>query len=106
MPEQRMEAAGVTGIDRQARGMAPALRRQQGTPARRLRTGRARLTGAFARFVIHPVTAGRVRGPAYDLGLERMTRIELAFSAWEADVLPLNYIRGAGPMLQRPERIS
>jgi hypothetical protein len=25
--------------------------------------------------------------------VERMTRIELAFSAWEADVLPLNYIR-------------
>ena len=26
---------------------------------------------------------------------ERMTRIELAFSAWEADVLPLNYTRRA-----------
>jgi len=26
--------------------------------------------------------------------LERATRIELAFSAWEADVLPLNYARG------------
>ena len=25
---------------------------------------------------------------------ERVTRIELAFSAWEADVLPLNYTRG------------
>ena len=25
--------------------------------------------------------------------VERMTRIELAFSAWEADVLPLNYTR-------------
>ena len=25
--------------------------------------------------------------------LERATRIELAFSAWEADVLPLNYTR-------------
>ena len=25
-----------------------------------------------------------------------MTRIELAFSAWEADVLPLNYTRGGG----------
>ena len=25
---------------------------------------------------------------------ERMTRIELALSAWEADVLPLNYTRG------------
>jgi hypothetical protein len=26
--------------------------------------------------------------------VERATRIELAFSAWEADVLPLNYARG------------
>ncbi len=25
---------------------------------------------------------------------ERVTRIELALSAWEADVLPLNYTRG------------
>ncbi len=25
--------------------------------------------------------------------MERATRIELAFSAWEADVLPLNYAR-------------
>ena len=25
--------------------------------------------------------------------VERVTRIELAFSAWEADVLPLNYTR-------------
>jgi hypothetical protein len=31
-----------------------------------------------------------------DRGLERMTGIEPAFSAWEADVLPLNYIRN-GP---------
>ncbi len=40
--------------------------------------------------------------------VERATRIELAFSAWEADVLPLNYARvgvhriaavtGAGPV--------
>ena len=28
---------------------------------------------------------------------ERATRIELAFSAWEADVLPLNYARGGQP---------
>src|SRR5207302_1464336 len=28
--------------------------------------------------------------------LERATRIELAFSAWEADVLPLNYARDSG----------
>jgi hypothetical protein len=36
---------------------------------------------------------------AADLGLlvERVTRIELALSAWEADVLPLNYTRAASP---------
>ena len=31
--------------------------------------------------------------------MERATRIELAFSAWEADVLPLNYARGTGARL-------
>jgi site-specific DNA recombinase len=31
--------------------------------------------------------------------LERMTGIEPAYSAWEADVLPLNYIRNARPSL-------
>jgi hypothetical protein len=38
-----------------------------------------------------------------DLGisyLERVTRIELALSAWEADVLPLNYTR------VRPHRLT
>ena len=33
--------------------------------------------------------------------VERVTRIELALSAWEADVLPLNYTRRPG----RPRRI-
>jgi hypothetical protein len=33
--------------------------------------------------------------------LERATRIELAFSAWEADVLPLNYAR-VGLIVLRP----
>ena len=32
-----------------------------------------------------------------DFRVERATRIELAFSAWEADVLPLNYARVAAP---------
>ncbi|CCM62403.1 hypothetical protein BN381_110069 [Candidatus Microthrix parvicella RN1] len=31
--------------------------------------------------------------PARTRWVERVTRIELAFSAWEADVLPLNYTR-------------
>jgi hypothetical protein len=30
--------------------------------------------------------------------VERVTRIELALSAWEADVLPLNYTRKRGPL--------
>jgi hypothetical protein len=33
--------------------------------------------------------------------VERVTRIELALSAWEADVLPLNYTRESG----QPSRI-
>ena len=32
------------------------------------------------------------------MGLERVTRIELALSAWEADVLPLNYTRKRRPL--------
>ena len=40
--------------------------------------------------------------------MERVTRIELALSAWEADVLPLNYTRGRIPVCitlahQRPK---
>jgi hypothetical protein len=31
--------------------------------------------------------------PTCDYIMERVTRIELALSAWEADVLPLNYTR-------------
>jgi hypothetical protein len=31
--------------------------------------------------------------------LERMTGIEPAYSAWEADVLPLNYIRSVTPTI-------
>ena len=39
----------------------------------------------------------RTKAPVTRVLLERVTRIELAFSAWEADVLPLNYTRaGAG----------
>src|SRR4051812_38822705 len=38
-----------------------------------------------------PVRALRGRG---DPGTERVTGIEPALSAWEADVLPLNYTRG------------
>ena len=33
---------------------------------------------------------------------ERATRIELAFSAWEADVLPLNYARSMARQVTAP----
>ena len=33
--------------------------------------------------------------------LERVTRIELAYAAWEAAVLPLNYTRAARRILPR-----
>ena len=36
--------------------------------------------------------------PSYEaIATERATGIEPAFSAWEADVLPLNYARGERP---------
>ena len=35
-----------------------------------------------------------LRWPSCFAGLERVTGIEPALSAWEADVLPLNYTRG------------
>ena len=38
----------------------------------------------------------RVQGGGAHL-LERMTGIEPALSAWEAEVLPLNYIRASRP---------
>ena len=43
---------------------------------------------------------------ASELGLcvERVTGIEPAFSAWEADVLPLNYTRGNLVSLASPPR--
>ncbi len=56
----------------------------------------------MTREVDHPATTGRAVLLAEVLtsliGMvvlfpERATRIELAFSAWEADVLPLNYAR-------------
>ena len=39
--------------------------------------------------------------------MERVTRIELASSAWEAGVLPLNYTRGSRQRSDRyPDRRS
>ena len=48
---------------------------------------------------------------AWAFVVERVTRIELALSAWEADVLPLNYTRVPGRSagsgcLERPARTS
>jgi hypothetical protein len=39
---------------------------------------------------------------AWAFFLERVTRIELALSAWEADVLPLNYTRNGAPLYHEP----
>ena len=38
--------------------------------------------------------------------MERATRIELAFSAWEADVLPLNYAREVSFTLAEQSRAN
>ena len=57
----------------------------------------------IARAAVDPPTARRVLRCIQPLSwgfiVERVTRIELALSAWEADVLPLNYTR------KRPERL-
>ena len=67
---------------------ATTLEPVEGLPAE---TGRARPSP-------HPwATLGQRGSPQKPeeprVALERATRIELAFSAWEADVLPLNYAR-------------
>jgi hypothetical protein len=41
----------------------------------------------------------------WDTSMERVTRIELALSAWEADVLPLNYTRVAAALRRAVRRI-
>ena len=77
--------------------MAPRSRHRSGGPARS-RTAAVRPNGTpMAREVID---VGMGEGPgvgrtslAWALSLERVTGIEPALSAWEADVLPLNYTR-------------
>ena len=50
--------------------------------------------GTFLRGVLIWRSVGTTHAPSdHDFFRERATRIELAFSAWEADVLPLNYAR-------------
>ncbi len=52
---------------------------------------------------LDPLSGGAIYpkvGPDQHFLRERATRIELAFSAWEADVLPLNYARN-GPVRYR-----
>ena len=44
---------------------------------------------------------GAKRGHGLRLYLERVTGIEPALSAWEADVLPLNYTRVAAQAARR-----
>ena len=52
------------------------------------------------------VSASTLIGLTWDFELERVTGIEPAFSAWEADVLPLNYTRGPGDHSQPAEPAS
>ena len=49
---------------------------------------RGRLRGFY-----RPGTRDQREALTWGFTLERVTRIELALSAWEADVLPLNYTR-------------
>ena len=44
--------------------------------------------------------AGRIPALSRAFTMERVTGIEPAFSAWEADVLPLNYTRGTSCRIQ------
>jgi hypothetical protein len=48
----------------------------------------------------------RKTSPTWAFTMERMTGIEPALSAWEADVLPLNYIRRAACRTPQGVRIS
>jgi hypothetical protein len=54
------------------------------------------LNGGYGRSLLasHGQPELRELSASASKSLERATRIELAFSAWEADVLPLNYARG------------
>jgi hypothetical protein len=56
---------------------------------------------ASRRFVFEPVIGPRPILTS-DVGRERATGIEPAFSAWEADVLPLNYARERPPHYPLP----
>ena len=55
-------------------------------------------SGATSKVVVDPSELGE--------HLERVTGIEPAFSAWEADVLPLNYTRGDAVHDSAPGRRS
>ena len=59
-------------------------------------------SGADRRGQREPRAAKRPRSMTWAFFVERVTRIELALSAWEADVLPLNYTR----VRRRPESVS
>ncbi|SER07949.1 Site-specific recombinase XerD [Microlunatus flavus] len=88
------------------RAIAEALDRRVETHRRRVQDRSQRSDSPKADAALGPVGGPRRRedtdlGPKKDLetaltradGLERTTGIEPAYSAWEADVLPLNYVR-------------
>jgi hypothetical protein len=49
-----------------------------------------------------PAAHSGLKALTWDDNLERVTGIEPALSAWEADVLPLNYTRAGGSRPQQP----
>src|SRR5947209_16553832 len=56
--------------------------------------------GGSSRRLISPQMTKAPRFRAFTT--ERVTGIEPALSAWEADVLPLNYTREPGDLIRRP----
>ena len=63
--------------------LGPSVTRANGTLM-----ARGRLRGFYG-----PGTRDQRKSLTWDFTLERVTGIEPALSAWEADVLPLNYTR-------------
>ena len=62
--------------------------------------------GESSRLANGPRSGSRKPGVTWAFMLERVTRIELAYSAWEADVLPLNYTRGSADCTEVPVSVA
>jgi hypothetical protein len=86
------EAAGLSSR------LAPRARGRQGAPVitQRPSVSDRHFTGISPRHTALRPIDGRVLPAKCDCDRERMRGIEPPYSAWEADVLPLNYIRDGG----------